>query len=145
MQVFIGFSLLPMLSVHFPVTVQTSLVTVVWAMADLMAYLLDPTGTHLIFNCVLPKLYTNSLLSSLNSRGGWRFNDSESTSVKHSQTDIGLRRLGVHSENVVNLSSSRPEVFIHVESRETVDHSAKRDQSIFADEDKSGWQDGVAV
>uniref|UniRef100_A0A0W0G8N6 DUF6534 domain-containing protein n=1 Tax=Moniliophthora roreri TaxID=221103 RepID=A0A0W0G8N6_MONRR len=126
------------------VTVQTGLVTAVWAMADLLVYLLDPTGTHLIFNCVLPKLYTNSLLSSLNSRGGWRYNDSENTSTKHSQNDIGLRRFGP-SENVVNLSSSRPEVFVHVESRETVDHSGKRDQSIFAEEGKSGWQDGVTV
>ncbi|ESK87101.1 hypothetical protein Moror_11908 [Moniliophthora roreri MCA 2997] len=74
-------------------TVQTGLVTAVWAMADLLVYLLDPTGTHLIFNCVLPKLYTNSLLSSLNSRGGWRYNDSENTSTKHSQNDIGLRRV----------------------------------------------------
>ncbi|KAI3619341.1 hypothetical protein WG66_012808 [Moniliophthora roreri] len=104
----------------------------------------NETCRHLIFNCVLPKLYTNSLLSSLNSRGGWRYNDSENTSTKHSQNDIGLRRFGP-SENVVNLSSSRPEVFVHVESRETVDHSGKRDQSIFAEEGKSGWQDGVTV
>ncbi|EEB93736.1 hypothetical protein MPER_07571 [Moniliophthora perniciosa FA553] len=92
-------------------------------------------------------LYTNSLLSSLNSRGGWRYNDSEKTSTKRSQNDIGLRRFGGHSENVVQLSNSRPEVFVHVESQETVDHrdSGKGEQSIFTDENKSGWQDGVAV
>ncbi|KAK7051610.1 hypothetical protein VNI00_004589 [Paramarasmius palmivorus] len=126
-------------------TVQTGLITAIWAMADLLVYLLDPTGTHLIFNCVLPKLYTNSLLSSLNSRGGWRFNDSENTSMKQSQNDIGLRRFGAHSENVVNLPSSRPEVFVHVESQETVDPSGKAVHNSFTDENKSGWKDSVAV
>lgn len=29
--------------------------------------------SHLIFNVPLSKLYTNSLMSSLNSRGGWKF------------------------------------------------------------------------
>ena len=34
---------------------------------------LQPTGIHLIFNLPLSKLYTNSLMSSLNSRAGWKY------------------------------------------------------------------------
>lgn len=52
--------------------VQTGMVTAVWAIIDLGVYLGDPTGTHLIFNLPLSKLYSNSLLSSLNARGGWK-------------------------------------------------------------------------
>ncbi len=33
----------------------------------------QPSGLHLVFNLPLSKLYTNSLMSSLNSRAGWRF------------------------------------------------------------------------
>ncbi|ESK91992.1 hypothetical protein Moror_10358 [Moniliophthora roreri MCA 2997] len=111
-------------------TIQTGLITALWALADLLSYLLSNTGMHLTFNYVLPKLYINSLLSSLNSRGGWKFDESASTSTKHSQNDINLRC------NIVRLSTSRPEVFIHVESQETVDHSGKGDQTIVADESR---------
>lgn len=38
--------------------------------------LLSPLYSYMIFNLPLSKLYTNSLLSSLNSRGGWRRNGS---------------------------------------------------------------------
>ncbi|KAI4518049.1 hypothetical protein K525DRAFT_209492 [Schizophyllum commune Loenen D] len=53
-------------------TVQTGMITAVWAIIDLGVYLGDPTGTHLIFNLPLSKLYSNTLLSSLNARGGWK-------------------------------------------------------------------------
>ncbi|EEB93290.1 hypothetical protein MPER_08077, partial [Moniliophthora perniciosa FA553] len=93
-------------------TLQTGLITAIWAMADLLSYMLSTTGTHLIFNYVLSKLFINSLLSSLNSRGGWKFNECPDT-PKHSQNDIGLRRGGgqsgrwnvwhVHFERVIDL------------------------------------------
>ncbi|KAK0187947.1 hypothetical protein F5146DRAFT_1141408 [Armillaria mellea] len=54
-------------------TMQTGLMTSICATLDLIFYLVDPTGTHLIFNFPLCKLYTNSMMSSLNSRGGWKF------------------------------------------------------------------------
>lgn len=54
------------------VTVQTGLITSIVAILDLIFFLADPTGTHLIFNFPLCKLYTNSMMSSLNSRKGWR-------------------------------------------------------------------------
>uniref|UniRef100_A0A0W0FVG8 Uncharacterized protein n=1 Tax=Moniliophthora roreri TaxID=221103 RepID=A0A0W0FVG8_MONRR len=41
-----------------------------------------------------------------------------------------------HSENAIQLSVSRPEVLIHVESQETVDHTGRRDQSTSADENR---------
>ncbi|KAF9561791.1 hypothetical protein CPC08DRAFT_761871 [Agrocybe pediades] len=55
------------------ITVQTGMITSVVATLDLITFLTDPTGTHLIFNFPLCKLYTNSLMSSLNSRRGWKY------------------------------------------------------------------------
>ncbi|KAJ6488049.1 hypothetical protein C8R45DRAFT_264631 [Mycena sanguinolenta] len=49
-------------------TMQTGLATVMWAIVDLIIYLAVPSGLHLAFNIPLCKLYTNSLLSSLNAR-----------------------------------------------------------------------------
>uniref|UniRef100_A0A0W0GBW8 DUF6534 domain-containing protein n=1 Tax=Moniliophthora roreri TaxID=221103 RepID=A0A0W0GBW8_MONRR len=109
-------------------TIQTGLLTAIWAMVDLLVYLLDPTGTHLIFNCVLPKLYTISLLSSLNSRG-WRLTDNENILSFVSQDSIGLRHVGGHS---ADFRTSRSEVFVHVESEEIVEEAEKRDRSILA-------------
>ncbi|TFK50241.1 hypothetical protein OE88DRAFT_1661898 [Heliocybe sulcata] len=50
------------------VTVQTGMLTALWAVLDLILYLAVPSPVHLIFNLALPKLYSNSLLSTLNSR-----------------------------------------------------------------------------
>lgn len=36
----------------------------------------QPGGIHLVFNLPLAKLYTNSLMSSLNSRAGWKYGNS---------------------------------------------------------------------
>lgn len=63
------------------VTVQTGLITAIVAVVDLIVFLTDETGTHLIFNFPLCKLYTNSLMSSLNSRKGWQY----STTSEHSE------------------------------------------------------------
>lgn len=50
------------------ITVQTGMLTAVWAVMDLILYLSVPSPVHLIFNLPLPKLYSNSLLSTLNAR-----------------------------------------------------------------------------
>lgn len=50
------------------ITMQTNLFTALVAIADLISFLADPTGTHFIFNLNLSKLYSNSLMSSLNAR-----------------------------------------------------------------------------
>ncbi|KAF8125656.1 hypothetical protein K438DRAFT_1891785 [Mycena galopus ATCC 62051] len=49
-------------------SLQTGLATVVCAIVDLVLFLADPVGLHLVFNIPLCKLYTVSLLSSLNAR-----------------------------------------------------------------------------
>ncbi|KAG7442974.1 uncharacterized protein BT62DRAFT_982177 [Guyanagaster necrorhizus] len=51
-------------------TAQTGLITSICALLDLIFFL---PGTHLIFNFPLSKLYTNSMMSSLNFRGEWKF------------------------------------------------------------------------
>ncbi|CAE6465367.1 unnamed protein product [Rhizoctonia solani] len=53
------------------ITVQTGLITTLWALVDLVLYLFVPNSLHLLFNLPLPKLYGNALLSTLNARGGW--------------------------------------------------------------------------
>ncbi|KAJ4499195.1 hypothetical protein C8R41DRAFT_864334 [Lentinula lateritia] len=113
----------------FTVTLQTGMITVIWDIAHLLTFLLDPAGVHLFFNFTLAKLYTNSLLSSLNSRGGWKFMDSTSD-----HNPITTSRSGIYTEHggsqhvEVNLghhTRSRPEVFIQVESHEMMDQNQK--------------------
>ncbi|PIL30713.1 hypothetical protein GSI_06881 [Ganoderma sinense ZZ0214-1] len=53
-------------------TVQTGLITAVFAMINLALYLAMPTGYDMIFNLPLAKLYTNSLMSTLNSQRIWK-------------------------------------------------------------------------
>ncbi|CAE6426889.1 unnamed protein product [Rhizoctonia solani] len=52
-------------------TVQTGLITTVWATTDLLVYLCWSNNMHMFFQLPLCKLYTNSLMSTLNSRSGW--------------------------------------------------------------------------
>ncbi|CUA72555.1 hypothetical protein RSOLAG22IIIB_10110 [Rhizoctonia solani] len=52
-------------------TVQTGLITTVWATTDLLVYLCWPNNMHMFFQLPLCKLYTNSLMSTLNARAGW--------------------------------------------------------------------------
>ncbi|CAA7263412.1 unnamed protein product [Cyclocybe aegerita] len=75
------------------ITVQTGFITSLVATLDLIFFLTDPTGTHLIFNFPLCKLYSNSLMSSLNSRAGWKFGSSKKN---FSSVDTGTT-LGVFS------------------------------------------------
>ncbi|THG96863.1 hypothetical protein EW026_g5047 [Hermanssonia centrifuga] len=88
-------------------TVQTGLVTALCAIIDLIAFLATPTGIHLIFNLPLSKLYTNSLMSSLNSRAGWGYSSS-AVQAMHDSSRIGV---GTGRRPV-------PQVFIDVETHE---------------------------
>ncbi|TFY83870.1 hypothetical protein EWM64_g155 [Hericium alpestre] len=98
-------------------TVQTGLITSCWAIVDLAVYLGIATGTHLIFNFPLSKLYTNSLLSTLNSRSGWKYSDSEADE----ESVISNRK-----PDVVTFGSTvRPEVYIDVESHEMINVDGK--------------------
>ncbi|KAH7337128.1 hypothetical protein B0J17DRAFT_666379 [Rhizoctonia solani] len=60
-------------------TVQTGLITTVWATVDLIVYLCFTNNLHVFFQLPLCKLYTNSLMSTLNSRAGWGGSFSTST------------------------------------------------------------------
>ncbi|KAG7091882.1 hypothetical protein E1B28_008283 [Marasmius oreades] len=103
------------------VTVQTGLVTTVCAIIDLSLFLSDPSGLHLIFNFPLSKLYTNSLMSTLNSRGSWNRKGSQ------------IRRVGTGGVESINpgiddtfklheYDTACSQVFVHVESHEMRDN-----------------------
>jgi len=49
-------------------TVQTGMITTLWAILDLIVYLTEANSLHLLFNLPLAKIYTNSLMSNLNAR-----------------------------------------------------------------------------
>ena len=109
------------------VTVQTGLITALCAIINLILFLIfvrpipssfnlsflntllsshQPTGLHLIFNLPLSKLYTNSLMSSLNSRSGWQYSDSSqimSQNANRSEQQRGVSRV----RNVNMLKSDR--------------------------------------
>jgi len=97
-------------------TVQTGAITAVWATIDLIVYLVDTTGTHLIFNVPLSKLYTNSLMSSLNSRKGWSFGGS-----LEDGSSGGVLTRGTPSNAVGLASNGRSEIYVHVERLEMTD------------------------
>lgn len=81
-------------------TIQTGLITAIVATTNLVVYLTDKTGLHLLFNFPLAKLYSNSLLSTLNSRGIWM------------QGPSGMSRNGTddHTISMNNISNYRPPV-----------------------------------
>ncbi|KAI0315592.1 hypothetical protein OF83DRAFT_339338 [Amylostereum chailletii] len=104
-------------------SVQTGLITSVVATADVTLYLAlsDRNTAHLALNTILPKLYVNSLLSSLNMRRGWAFASAQlPSSLGYDQSssrpreDVILGFSGVHS----------PRVFITVESFQARDEAA---------------------
>ncbi|EMD35143.1 hypothetical protein CERSUDRAFT_97065 [Gelatoporia subvermispora B] len=81
------------------ITVQNGLITALWAIADLITYLATPTGAHLALNFPLAKLYTNSLLSTLNSR-----RSGESYAQKTSETSSpGI----IQPRDLTNLASRK--------------------------------------
>jgi len=74
-------------------TVQNGAITAIWSIIHLTVYLVDNTGLHLIFGVPLSKLYTNSLMSTLNARGGWKISQrsgvaTEDTTAAKSQVQI---------------------------------------------------------
>ncbi|OCH87970.1 hypothetical protein OBBRIDRAFT_759000 [Obba rivulosa] len=107
-------------------TVQTGLVTALWASIDLVAYLTSSSGLHLIFNIPLAKLYTNSLMSSLNSRAGWRYSNTQSAVVVESRrSDIAKDRFstvgGSQGQAANHYSVQSHQIHVDVESHSVVD------------------------
>ncbi|KIM66819.1 hypothetical protein SCLCIDRAFT_21597 [Scleroderma citrinum Foug A] len=103
-------------------TVQTGLIMSLCAVIDLAVYLAVDTGIHLVFNVPLAKLYSNSLMSSLNSRGGWRH--SESPQMNMSYCGNGTLRVAVQPQ-----PGAPSAVFAHVEEHESVNGGNAHDLS----------------
>ncbi|KAH9912348.1 uncharacterized protein BXZ73DRAFT_82356 [Epithele typhae] len=101
-------------------TLETGLLTSMWALTDLVVYLTIPSGLHLFFNFTLSKLYTVSLLASLLSRHGTtdgRSEDSRSHSDGRAHPPPGGRVNMLRSA-----ASAHPQqIFIDVEAHEMVD------------------------
>ncbi|ESK96712.1 hypothetical protein Moror_6729 [Moniliophthora roreri MCA 2997] len=108
-------------------TVQTGLTTSVCAIVDLVFFLVNPTGLHLIFNFPLAKLYTVSLMSSLNSRAVISKGEPHELPLSGSS--------GSHRPKPTKLE--RPEVFIEVEN-----HSEFEDVTVDGNEDRAKFVDG---
>ncbi|KAH6906843.1 hypothetical protein BKA70DRAFT_1493717 [Coprinopsis sp. MPI-PUGE-AT-0042] len=110
-------------------TMHTGLLTMVVAVLDLIVYLKSPSGLHLLFNYPLSKLYTNSMMSSLNSR---RVNfqgsvvESDEDGNSHSTASkiggTGFTSTFRRDNDIVNLNRPpRAEVFVQVEEHELSD------------------------
>jgi len=83
-------------------TLQTGLLTLGLVGADMLLYLMNRTGgTYLLLNIVTSKIYTSSLLSSLNSRQGWGYDTSES-SESNLGTFLGGLRFSGASDSMVD-------------------------------------------
>ncbi|KAF9458926.1 hypothetical protein BDZ94DRAFT_1069452 [Collybia nuda] len=73
-------------------TVQTGLLTTTCALGVVMAYLISSQSTvDLAFGLPLSKLYTNSLVSSLNARKGWDPQESESSDNWQAELNRDMR------------------------------------------------------
>ncbi|KAL0056952.1 hypothetical protein AAF712_016431, partial [Marasmius tenuissimus] len=68
-------------------TIQTGALTSICAIIDLILFLVNPTALHLIFNFTLAKLYTNALMSSLNSRRGWGYSNGSNFNSQRTGTE----------------------------------------------------------
>ncbi|EIW75854.1 hypothetical protein CONPUDRAFT_111643 [Coniophora puteana RWD-64-598 SS2] len=98
-------------------TLQTGLLTAICATINLIIFCSVPSGIYLIFNIPLPKLYTNSLMSSLNSRKGGGFDASERSASAQ------VKSTGVRTGQ----AQSRAQVFVNVESHELAEVDTKHD------------------
>ncbi|KAI0084805.1 hypothetical protein BDY19DRAFT_997371 [Irpex rosettiformis] len=106
-------------------TVQTGMITALCAVADLIAFLASPSGIHLVFNLPLAKLYTNSLMSSLNSRAGWKYGNSVGRALNHDEGQQSGSNDSNRGGRPIFGSQQRPiqQVFVDVESHEMKDRS----------------------
>ncbi|TFK48617.1 hypothetical protein OE88DRAFT_1737406 [Heliocybe sulcata] len=122
-------------------TVQTGMLTCVVALFDAGFFAADSSGIHLGFNFPLSKLYTNSMMSTLNSRTGWRMNRTTEPGHEDAEAIASHRDTRIRKHNkVLNFSQGRnPEVFVHVESHQMVDVDQKVSTALHTDqEDDAG-------
>ncbi|EKM59054.1 uncharacterized protein PHACADRAFT_249233 [Phanerochaete carnosa HHB-10118-sp] len=93
-------------------TVQNGLLTASFTVAHIVAFLASPTGIHMIFNYTVVKLYTNSVISSLNSRKEWMV----SLSGEGNRGGAAMANF-----MTTNQSIHQQVVTINIETHETVD------------------------
>ncbi|GJE93552.1 hypothetical protein PsYK624_097110 [Phanerochaete sordida] len=108
-------------------TVSNGALTAVWAIVDLILFLSIKTGVHLALNLPLAKLYTNSLMSSLNSRAGWKF--TTKSDGADSSRATGQPAKSAAMPEFLHLSTAaatHQEVMVHVESHEMTDVEVDR-------------------
>ncbi|KAM5544561.1 hypothetical protein V8D89_001459 [Ganoderma adspersum] len=109
-------------------TVQTGLITALFAMLDLILYLNMASGWHLMSNVPLAKLYTNSLMSTLNCRRVWK---ASSNADRSFGPPVGSGQRHMFNVNVARgdggiRSSRAPErIIIGVEQHEMTDVDLK--------------------
>lgn len=110
------------------ITVQTGFITMIIAALDLAFYLAVPSGLHLLFSFPLSKLYTNSLMSSLNSRHKVFYGSTTQPSTMdgiNTSSAMVPPSQRVHNSKQQDMISfgapARPEVFVHVEHHELRD------------------------
>ncbi|ETW76926.1 hypothetical protein HETIRDRAFT_446619 [Heterobasidion irregulare TC 32-1] len=99
-------------------TVQTGLLTSLFAILDLTLYLSLQTAHHVMINLPLAKLYTNSLMSSLNSRQGWQYDSSNGSIIGSSQLKSASKRntVFIDIEAESHEMSGRADVKHHTQS-----------------------------
>ncbi|KAA1469913.1 hypothetical protein DENSPDRAFT_835603 [Dentipellis sp. KUC8613] len=113
------------------ITVQTGLVTSIWAVIDLGLFLGSPAGFHLAFNFPLSKLYSNSLLSSLNARHRGRVlpESQHKGACQGSKVVVNYVSNAPPGDQIGVFSGStrrvRPEVYVNIESHEMRDIDRK--------------------
>ncbi|KAJ7040920.1 hypothetical protein C8F04DRAFT_1253430 [Mycena alexandri] len=122
-------------------TVQTGLLTSVWALIDLVLFLTLPNASHLIFQIPMAKMYTNSLMSSLNSRGSNWAQDNFDSMVHTSGKFVNPRGLRKHNSTYCLDPGSHPEVFVRVERHEMGDLPGDDKTPTSARDAKNGWVD----
>lgn len=114
-------------------TMQTGLITTLFAVTNLVTFLSIDTGVHLIFSLPLASLHANSLLSRLNSPGGWEHNKlSEVNNCDQGCPERGTTRLQ---------SSVCPEVFVHIEEHKLVELNSRLNDSFSQLNGQNGWSD----
>ncbi|KZP13817.1 hypothetical protein FIBSPDRAFT_868948 [Athelia psychrophila] len=111
-------------------TIQNGFITGIIAILDLCVYFASPLPYHMGISFLMPKLYSNTVLSSLNARKNLR---RDLATVDDGSDLTTLRAADVVNFNGTCTSSSgvasRPEVFVEVHEMTTSDAKVNTDQS----------------
>lgn len=125
--------------------IQSCLLTTLVTTADIVSFVVTTKPIHIAFSYCTPKLYTNSVLSSLNSRPNRKFENNEQWEIPStsghqeiSLSDIRAQRNGSNndayaSQNMAGTKSGGAEVFIDVTTH--VAHDSPKGKYMQDDDD----------